>query len=453
MCIMSMFRCRFFCSTRDIFSQARRRTIGALVVRALLRYHGNAAVVCGFYALLDRVKFKQINNYQNIIDVTMSPYRLTKLPPLLPQQTYRARRDLFNGNGEITADGELKLQLTEGSCIYTGTQRKPQFLLYLENYLDKELHALNPNQPKYQKVKLQVYREAFCAFIKEFKTYQVFLSDIKNEYENTLAYQDDQLQEMETLRSLLRHATEEGNSKIQACREKEQAEITTLKKENEKLLNIIQTQITNEKNTQTVVNRLQSELSNLYLQYRDECDARRLLIYQLNDLTPCTVKNEQSQKNSKETIDPVALQLSLKVCRKDLTKTQEELTKFKAEYWDVVPRRDWEALEKTQNQTLQQLKTLQDDFDVMKTEFDTLLENYKNGSLQMEAQHVTGKVEEVLPIANETNTHHSQSIILENDMLPAHRVRKDQTASSSVKSEEVNTPVASVLDSFEITNE
>lgn len=53
--------------------------------------------------------------------------------------------------------------------------------------------------------------------------------------------------------------------------------------------------------------------------------------------------------------DPVALQLALKVCREDLAKVQEELNRMKAEYWDVVPRCNWEALEQTHTETLLQV--------------------------------------------------------------------------------------------------
>ena len=56
-----------------------------------------------------------------------------------------------------------------------------------------------------------------------------------------------------------------------------------------------------------------------------------------------------------ETKDPVELQLALRVCRGDLTKAQEELTRMKAEYWDVVPRRNWDTLEQTHKQTLLQV--------------------------------------------------------------------------------------------------
>lgn len=117
--------------------------------------------------------------------------------------------------------------------------------------------------------------------------------------------------------------------------------------------------------------------------------------------------------------DPVQLQLSLKVCRRDLTTAQEELTRMKAEYWDVVPRRNWDALEQTHQQNLSkvthkdthftihthytpawaqnawfqmfspcscflcvQMQTLQSDFDQLKREHDILLELHKEGSMQ-----------------------------------------------------------------------
>lgn len=128
--------------------------------------------------------------------------------------------------------------------------------------------------------------------------------------------------------------------------------------------------------------------------------------------------------------DPVELQLALNVCRKDLTQVQEELNRMKADYWDVVPKRNWDTLEQTHKQNLLQvatyrrntpytlstpprthtqnaqfpiltvpsvvlfvrvfwpvqLKRLQGDFDQLKSEYDTLLQLHKRGSTQMETQ-------------------------------------------------------------------
>ncbi|XP_035858616.1 translin-associated factor X-interacting protein 1 isoform X3 [Sander lucioperca] len=141
-----------------------------------------------------------------------------------------------------------------------------------------------------------------------------------------------------------------------------------------------------EKAMEAVVDCLQSQLSQQYLQYREERDARKLLIWKLNDLTRGSVKEEHPADDNIEAKDPVGLQLALKVCREDLTKAQVELNRMKAEYWDVVPRRNWDTLEQTHRQNLLQLKTLQGDFDQLKREYDTLLELHKSGSMQNKTQ-------------------------------------------------------------------
>ncbi|XP_075962645.1 translin-associated factor X-interacting protein 1 [Anarhichas minor] len=265
----------------------------------------------------------------------------------------------------------------------------------LESYVTKELHTISSYEPTFQELKLQVYCDVFGRFIKEFKTYQPLLSAIKKEYENTLAYQQDKIRELEPLRSHLRLVTEECDRRIQARWAEEQAEIGALKREKQQLQRDVKAMREKEKATQAVVDRLQSELSNQYLQYREERDARQLLIWQLNDVTRGSVK--PSDENTEGAKDPVELQLALKVCRKDLTKAQEELNRMKAEYWDVVPRRNWDTLEQTHKQNLLQLKTLQGDFDQLKREYDTLLELHSRGSVRIETHDpVTVQMEESL---------------------------------------------------------
>ncbi|XP_041794514.1 translin-associated factor X-interacting protein 1 [Chelmon rostratus] len=258
--------------------------------------------------------------------------------------------------------------------------------MHLESYVNKELQTISSHEPKFQELKLQVYRHVFGHFIKEFKTYQPLLLAIKKEYETTLAYQQDQIQELESLRCHLRLVTEECDRKIHARWAEEQVEIGALKMEKQQLQKDIEAMRERERAVQAVVDRLQSELSDQYLQYREERDARKLLLWQFNDLSRGSVKEEHPvDENKEEAEDTVELQLALKVCRVDLTKAQEELNRMKAEYWDFVPRRNWDILEQTHKHTLLQvahLKTLQGDFDQLKSEYDTLLELHKGGNIQ-----------------------------------------------------------------------
>ncbi|XP_049928944.1 translin-associated factor X-interacting protein 1 isoform X4 [Epinephelus moara] len=304
----------------------------------------------------------------------MSPHKDIKFPPLTPSQKQRLTYDHRLQNDTVQTSEESQgesagvvsaqraarnLCWTGSSYIYAGPGRKPELLMHLESYVNKELHTISSHEPNFQELKLQVYRDVFGLFIKEFRTYQPLLSAIKKEYENTLAYQQDQIRQLEPLRSHLRLVTEECDRKIQARWAEEQAEIE--------------------------VDHLQSELSNQYLQYREERDARKLLIWQLNDLRRGSVKEEHpADGNTEEAKDPVELQLALRVCREDLTKAQEELNRMKADYWDVVPKRNWDTLEQTHKENLLQLKTLQGDFDQLKGEYDTLLKLHKKGSMQKE---------------------------------------------------------------------
>ncbi|KAG7521923.1 hypothetical protein JOB18_009736 [Solea senegalensis] len=327
----------------------------------------------------------------------MSPHKHIKFPPLAPLQNQSDQNDCNSGGerdggcgvtGVVTdqAAAARKLCFSGSSHIYAGTDRKPRLLMYMESYLNKELHSISPQEPKYQELKLQVHRDIFGCYIKEFQTYQPILSAIRKEYENMLAYQQDQIQELEPLRSHLRLVREECERKIQARWGEERAEIGALKREKQQLQRDIEAMRENEKATQTVVEHVQRELSKQYLRYREERDARRLLIGQLSDLTRATVKTETpAGDNAEEDKDPVELQLALKVCRVDLTRAQEELSKMKAEYWDVVPRRNWDTLEETHKQTLLQLHTLQADFNQVKSEYDTLLELHNNrGDVKVE---------------------------------------------------------------------
>uniref|UniRef100_A0A452HT82 Translin-associated factor X-interacting protein 1 N-terminal domain-containing protein n=1 Tax=Gopherus agassizii TaxID=38772 RepID=A0A452HT82_9SAUR len=66
--------------------------------------------------------------------------------------------------------------------------------------------------------------------------------------------------------------------------------------------------------------------------------------------------------------DLVKVTLALKIARQDLTKAQVELNTMKADYGDVVPRRDFESQEKKYSDLFEK------DFDDLQKEYDTLLE-------------------------------------------------------------------------------
>ncbi|XP_078526115.1 translin-associated factor X-interacting protein 1 [Lissotriton helveticus] len=252
---------------------------------------------------------------------------------------------------------------------------KPRFLEQLENYLKRELQCLDQTGESGQEAKLQPYREVFEYFIEEFKTYKPLLSAIKNEYELTLAHQREQIRSLEPLKSMLVTVSERCDLKIQEMREAERLEVKTLRKEKLTLLKQIDKLKTNLSFLKTQVAKLQKEVGKQYHHFRNELDARRLLISDINELKLQRDDVKQSHSHHEvATEDSAVLALALKVARSDLAKTQVELDTIKANYGDVVPRRDYEAIKKNYSEISSKAEVLQSDFDNLKKEHEMLLE-------------------------------------------------------------------------------
>ncbi|TSS72703.1 Translin-associated factor X-interacting protein 1 [Bagarius yarrelli] len=217
---------------------------------------------------------------------------------------------------------------------------KPRFLEQLECYLRQELASLDMQNPKLQQLKLQAYREVFDYFIENFTTYKPLLSAIKNEYEITLVYLLQQIQDLEPLRAQMVLVSEKCEEKILGLREQERAEITTLKKERQHLKKVIERMKEQQRTLQTQVSYLETDLARQYTLYREERDARRLLIENIS-----SINHSPQEPSYTLDEDPVNLKLALEVCREDLNRAHTEFNHLQAEYGDVVSRRDWENLD------------------------------------------------------------------------------------------------------------
>uniref|UniRef100_A0A8B9STD7 Translin-associated factor X-interacting protein 1 N-terminal domain-containing protein n=1 Tax=Anas platyrhynchos TaxID=8839 RepID=A0A8B9STD7_ANAPL len=229
---------------------------------------------------------------------------------------------------------------------------KPRYLEQLESYLRKELQYLDLTQRNSQELRLQPYREIFEFFIDDFKTYKPLLSAIKNEYEATLAHQKETIRALEPLKAM----------QILALQEKEKVEINMLKQQKQHLLKFIDDMKEEKSSLQTQVERLQTSVAEEYTRYLNEHRCPFTIINFHQWLLFKDVKGE----------DVVKLTLALKIARQDLTKTQVKLNAMIADYGDVVPRREFESLEKKYSDLQQE--TLKKDFDQLHKEYQTLLE-------------------------------------------------------------------------------
>ncbi|KAM6176240.1 translin-associated factor X-interacting protein 1 [Erethizon dorsatum] len=251
---------------------------------------------------------------------------------------------------------------------------KPRYLEQLENYLRKELLLLDLGTDSAQELRLQPYREIFEFFIEDFKTYKPLLSSIKNAYEVMLAHQREKIQALEPLKAKLITMNEDCNERILAMRAEEKYEISMLKKEKMNLLKLIDKKNEEKISLQSEVSMLRKNLAEEYLRYLTERDARRILIADLNELRYQREDMSLAQSPGVWGEDPVKLTLALKMTRQDLTRTQMELNTMKANFGDVVPRRDFEMQEKTNKDLQEQLDSLRADYEEVCKEHEILLQ-------------------------------------------------------------------------------
>ncbi|XP_010167644.2 translin-associated factor X-interacting protein 1-like, partial [Antrostomus carolinensis] len=231
---------------------------------------------------------------------------------------------------------------------------KPLYLEQLESYLREELQSLDLTKKNSQELKLQPYREVFEFLIDIFKTYKPLLSAIKKEYEATLAHQKTQIRALEPLKARVAIVSEECTQQILALQEKHRHEINMLKQEKQHLLKTIDNMREENNSLQTQVARLQTSVAEEYTRYLNEHDARKLLLAKLNDMRNEELERTRHQGQAVKGEDVVKLTLALKMARQDLTKAQVKLNKMTADYGDVVPRRDFESLEKKYSELLQE---------------------------------------------------------------------------------------------------
>ncbi|XP_073736090.1 translin-associated factor X-interacting protein 1 isoform X3 [Callorhinus ursinus] len=251
---------------------------------------------------------------------------------------------------------------------------KPRYLERLENYLRKELLLLDLSTDSTQELRLQPYREIFEFFIEDFKTYKPLLSSIKNAYEVMLAHQREKIRALEPLKAKLVTVNEDCNERILAMRAEERYEISMLKREKMNLLKLIDKKNEEKISLQSEVSKLRKNLAEEYLRYLSERDARKILIADLNELRYQREDMSLAQSPGIWGEDPVKLTLALKMARQDLTRTQMELNTMKANFGDVVPRRDFEMQEKTNKELQEQLDSLRGDYEEVCKEHEILLQ-------------------------------------------------------------------------------
>ncbi|XP_008255699.1 translin-associated factor X-interacting protein 1 isoform X2 [Oryctolagus cuniculus] len=303
------------------------------------------------------------------------PFHFSMGSHLSPWPTHASGQTILQKRKPCSSDD---YQRRSGSWQQPLSTAKPRYLEQLENYLRKELLLLDLGTDNSQELRLQPYREIFEFFIEDFKTYKPLLSSIKNAYEVMLAHQREKIRALEPLKAKLVTVNEGCNEKILAMRAEERNELSMLKTEKMHLLKLIDKKNEEKISLQSEVTKLRKNLAEEYLHYLTERDARKILIADLNELRYQREDMTLAQSPEVWGEDPVMLTLALKMARQDLTRAQMELNTMKANFGDVVPRRDFEMQEKTNKDLQEQLDGLKADYEEVRKEHELLLQLHMN---------------------------------------------------------------------------
>uniref|UniRef100_A0A8C8VV63 Translin-associated factor X (Tsnax) interacting protein 1 n=1 Tax=Peromyscus maniculatus bairdii TaxID=230844 RepID=A0A8C8VV63_PERMB len=299
------------------------------------------------------------------------PLQLSMGGHLSPWPTYTSGQTILHKRKPCSEDYRKRANSWQQQPLGAS---KPRYLEQLENYLRKELLLLDLGTDSAQELRLQPYREIFEFFIEDFKTYKPLLSSIKNAYEVMLAHQREKIRSLEPLKAKIVSMNEDCSERILAMRAEEKYEISLLKKEKMNLLKLIDKKNEEKISLQSEVTKLRKSLAEEYLRYLTERDARKILIGDLNELRYQREDMSLAQSPGVWGEDPVKLTLALKMTRQDLTRTQMELNTMKANFGDVVPRRDFERQEKINMELQEQLESLRADYEEVRKEHELLLQ-------------------------------------------------------------------------------
>ncbi|KAJ3101765.1 Translin-associated factor X-interacting protein 1 [Phlyctochytrium planicorne] len=227
--------------------------------------------------------------------------------------------------------------------MHPGDKTQPTFLWAMMNYIRTELTFLGTSGAMPGDMRrLQVYREAFDNFIREFKTYEGILSEIKNEYEMALAVQQEQIDVIEPLRCKVAISKFEASQEILRIKNELAVEIQRLGDVNRHL----QSDNYSLENEMKLLNAQISSLSEELRRNEGAIHGEEMARKRLSDYQE---QMEQTEKNFQESLAQKEEELS-ELRRKDreygdeIEKRDKVIDKLKEELGLCVPKVDLEAL-------------------------------------------------------------------------------------------------------------
>lgn len=259
--------------------------------------------------------------------------------------------------------------------------KAPTNLKEIEKFLNESTSEYE-GYPNINDLRLQSYRTAFDAIMEELKTYRPVLAKIKSAYDSSLSEAKETRKELEETRQALLVLSEKCDHRLAENKQNQVQQLVNGKKHAEELRKEIKHYQQEKEDFVAQIDKLKYDLSETYKDFRDEQDARKILVAELRNQQAAEAGEAGVEKevsdDSQNTHDPVKLALALEVCREDLLKMTNKLIRVEADYGDVVPKREFEILQAKHEKLEKSERKCRHDFEKLNTEHQTLLDLHKD---------------------------------------------------------------------------
>ncbi|OON15205.1 hypothetical protein X801_08995, partial [Opisthorchis viverrini] len=244
--------------------------------------------------------------------------------------------------------------MSDGGKNVSNPVPKPKFLSYLEEQIQLNLKSLRSDDVD---GRFQVFKEAFQLIIAAFKTHGPILAQISKEYEAILQYYKTEVQKLRPAQEYLWTIKQECDQRVLELKNQEKPELESLRKEITRLKAQVSAKKEEQISMQVEIDKLKASLEEEHGKCRHEADAKNLLVIELNDMqnhySELQKVTQQAREEATNVGDPALLRIALDQARKALSEAQFELTKIKADYVDVIPKKEYEILMQS-NQKLEE---------------------------------------------------------------------------------------------------
>ncbi|XP_014666202.1 PREDICTED: translin-associated factor X-interacting protein 1-like [Priapulus caudatus] len=224
--------------------------------------------------------------------------------------------------------------------------------------------------------KLQFHRQKLELMAEALPSYRSLLTAIMHAYDSALTENHHVEETEQSSKDKFSSVEDKQRDCTTIAESEESSDAHQMQKDGNKVLEIVANLKEDKLGLEVIVEKLKSSLAEQYMDYREQHDARHLLVLEINELRFHLQEREQQRTahaSQRSHDDPVILSIALKKAREDLARCSKKLDELVLNYSDVVPRKEFKDLDSKFQIAEKQLRTLTGNHTALITEHGELV--------------------------------------------------------------------------------